>query len=250
MTIRYEINPPKIDQNPDISIDEQNALLGALKQRVSDISKTCNGIHITDSVLGIKRIPPLITASEILKDDKKLKLTFSLRVRDRTIEQIQSVINESISIGMKGVLLIKGDASPSSSDSGLIPSQTAKFFNELGFNEKIEFYLSIPSNPDFKKIQKKIDVEPTGFITQVISSVDQVTRIVDELKPQGFKIIPCILLPSIKNQKSADFLNVNFDNYGNNLIEFIKNIQELTDDILITSPNDFKLVQETLPKLV
>lgn len=250
MTIRYEINPPKIDQNPEISIGEQKTLLDPLKQRVSDISKTCDGIHITDSVLGIKRISPLITASEIQNIEKKLELTFSLRVRDRTIEEIDSVIKESLSNGLQGVLVLKGDAAPGSIDSGLIPSKTVKFFNELGFNKKTKFYLSLPSNPNFDKIQKKIDAEPTGFITQVISSVEQVTRIVDELKPQGFKIIPCILLPSIKNQKSAEFLKLNFEKYENNLIEFIKTIHGLTGDILVTSPNDFKLVQETLPKLV
>jgi len=250
MTIRYEVNPPKINQNPEPSNDEQKSLLGTLKKRVAEISDICDGIHITDSVLGIRRISPLTTASEIIKDEKKLQLTYSLRTRDKSLDQIDAIINDSISIGLKGVLLIKGDASEdTSSDSGLIPSKTVKFFKELGYGNKTEFFLSLPANPDFKKIQKKIDAEPVGFVTQVISSIDQVSRIVDELKPQGFKIIPCIMLPSSKNKKSSDFLNIHFADYDNNLIEFINSIHKLTNDVLITSPNDFSLAQETLSKL-
>ena len=49
----------------------------------------------------------------------------------------------------------------------------------MGFDKKIDLFLSLPSNPDFEKIQKKIDAEPTGFITQVIHSVEQVSKISD-----------------------------------------------------------------------
>jgi len=119
----------------------------------------------------------------------------------------------------------------------------------LGFDKKIDIFLSLPNNPNFNKIQKKIEAEPAGFFTQVIHSEDQVSRIVDELKPQGFKIIPCILLPFEKNTKSAQFLNLDWSSYKENVVEFIKKIHNITNDILITSPNDFKGAQETFTKL-
>jgi homocysteine S-methyltransferase len=85
-------------------------------------------------------------------------------------------------------LILKGDASPNEQkESGLVPSQVVKHFKEMGFDKKIELFLSLPSNPDLEKIQKKIDAEPTGFITQVIHSVEQVSKISDDLKSRGFQ---------------------------------------------------------------
>ena len=48
MTIMYEINPPRIP-------DDQN-ILNIVLERIESISHVCDGIHLTDSVLGIPRI--------------------------------------------------------------------------------------------------------------------------------------------------------------------------------------------------
>ena len=74
-------------------------------------------------------------------------------------------------------------------------------------------------------------------------------KISDGLKPNGFKIIPCLLLPSHKNSKSAEFLKIDWSDYKENIIGFINEICGITDDILITSPNDFKRAYETISKL-
>ena len=47
MTIRYEINPPKVSDPP--------SRIELLDERIEQISKFCDGIHVTDSVLGIER---------------------------------------------------------------------------------------------------------------------------------------------------------------------------------------------------
>ena len=85
----------------------------------------------------------------------------------------------------------------------LVPSQVVKALNDNGLGKKIELFLSIPSNPNFAKIQKKIDAKPTGFFTQVIHSKNQIEKISDSLL-NDFKIIPCLLIPSEKNLKSAE----------------------------------------------
>jgi len=249
MTIRYEINPPKINQEISLSDEETRKLLDKVKLRVSEIETKCDGIHFTDSVLGIPRVSPVTTGALIRKSNQKIQITTSLRVRDKSLSTISKLMEDIFSNKLNGVLILKGDTSPNEQDSGLIPSQTVKYFKEAGFDKKMEIFLSLPNNPDFDKIQKKIEVEPTGFITQVIHSIDEVSRISDKLKPQGFKIIPCILLPSEKNKKSAQFLKLDWSSYKNSLVEFIKKIHEITGDVLITSPNDFKGAQETLKKL-
>ena len=250
MTLRYEINPPKITQNSNLSQEDTLKLLDKVKLRVSEISTRCDGIHFTDSVLGIPRISPITTGTLIRKSNQKIEITVSLRVRDKNLTTLRQLMEDAVSGGLNGVLILKGDPSPNEQkDSGLIPSSTVKYFKELGFGKKIDIFLSLPSNPNFEKIQKKIDAEPAGFITQVIHSADEVSRIVDKLKPSGFKIIPCVLLPSEKNAKSAKFLKLDWSEYKNSVEDFIKQVHQIAGQVLITSPNDFNYAKEILGKL-
>ncbi len=242
MTVRYEINPPKVS---DDGQDARNVLF----ERINMIGSVCNGIHLTDSVLGIPRVSPFEIAKKIRESNKDMKITCSLRVRDRNLNELKKIVEKSIGT-VDGILILMGDKSDKSSNRGeLIPSQVVKALNEDGFGKKTELFLSIPSNPNFAKIQKKIDANPTGFFTQVIHSKDQIEKISNQLGSNGFKIIPCLLLPSHKNLKSAEFLKIDWSDYKENIVGFINEIYGITDDILITSPNDFKRAYETISKL-
>jgi homocysteine S-methyltransferase len=242
MTVRYEINPPKI------SDDGQN-IRNVIFERIKMISSVCNGIHLTDSVLGIPRVSPFEIAEKIRKSNKDIKITCSLRVRDKNLNEIEKTVQESIGI-VDGILVLMGDKSDAVSDKEeLIPSQVVKTLNESGLGKKIELFLSIPSNPNFTKIQKKIDANPAGFFTQVIHSKAQIEKISNQLGSNSFKIIPCLLLPSHKNLKSAEFLKIDWSDYKENIVGFINEIHAITGDILITSPNDFKRAYETISKL-
>jgi homocysteine S-methyltransferase len=246
MTIQYEVNPPKLPHESSMSDGEIEGLLGKLKQRVSEISNSCDGIHITDSVLGTKRVSPIKTSELIRKNFPNLKISISLRVRDKDLAEVEKIVNDAIKLKLNGILILKGDPSPNLQDSGLIPSQVVKHLKKLGVDRKIDLFLSLSANPDFEKIKKKIDAKPSGFITQVIESAQQVSRIVKHLKPQGFKIIPILLYPSQKNQKSADFLKLDWSNYQNNFLDFVSQVHNLCDDVLITSPSDFVGVKKEL----
>ena len=242
MTVRYEINPPKIS---DDGQDVRNVLF----ERIRTISSACNAIHLTDSVLGIPRVSPFEIARQIRESNKNIKLTCSLRVRDRNLNDIEKIVQQSVGM-VDGILVLMGDKSDTISNKAeLVPSQVVKTLNDNGLGKKIELFLSIPSNPNFTKIQKKIDAKPTGFFTQVIHSKDQIEKIASRLKPNGFKIIPCLLIPSQNNLKSAEFLKIDWSNYKENVVGFINEIHSITDDILITSPNDFKRAYETISKL-
>ena len=159
-------------------------------------------------------------------------------------------MRESVGI-VDGVLILMGDKSNTSEDkTNLVSSQVITTLNDKGLNEKLELFLSVPSKPNFTKIQKKINAKPKGFFTQVISSRIMVQRITDFLRPKGFRIIPCLLLPSEKNSKSAEFLKIDWSDYKDSFIEFANEIHELSGDILISSPNDFKAAQTYLSKMV
>jgi len=221
-----------------------------LKERAFSIRNVCHSIHVTDSVLGIPRISPITIGALIRNSNDVIELSVSVRVRDRNLTSLTQSICDAILLKLNGILILKGDPPPAGpKDSKLVPSEVVKQFNEQGFGKKIDLYLSLPSNPDFVKIHKKIEAQPRGFVTQVVSSLDQITRIVDKLKPQGFRIIPCILLPSEKNVRSAKILNLDWENYSNDVVGFIKEAQKIAGDVLISSPNDFKGAFETLKKL-
>jgi homocysteine S-methyltransferase len=250
MTLIYEINPPKIVGFDSESKVQSESLLLKLEQRVSEIRSFCDGIHVTDSVLGIKRVSSLITGKLLKEKFPHLDITISMRVRDRTQDSIDQMIQQAILSKIDGVLVLKGDpSSENPHDSGFIPSKIVKEFVKSGNATKISFFLSLPSNPNFHKIQKKVQSQPRGFMTQVIHSSDQAKRISDYLRPKGFRVIPCILLPSSKNEKPAEFLNLDWSSYKEKPIEFIKLVHDIAGDVLITSPNDFIYAKEILKKI-
>ena len=242
MTIRYEINPPKTSDLP--------SRIELLDERIEQISNFCDGIHVTDSVLGIERISPLIIGAEIKQKHPKLNVTISLRVIDKTLPQITDFVDAAIHANIDGVLVLMGDPSHNNNyKSGIIPSLAVSSLIKDGFGEKITLYLSLPSKPNFEKISKKINSTPNGFVTQVVHDASQVKRLHDYLGPKNFKIIPCLLFPSPKNSRSAEFLKLDWSNYENDFSSFVHEIENITGDVLLTSPNDFKGALDFLTRL-
>ncbi len=243
MTIRYEANPPKI--LPNVNTDES---IAKFIDKIKIISKKCDAIHLTENVLGHQRVSPIKIGKIIKNEIPDLPITVSLRVRDKTESEILQFVEECEKIGFNGILILMGDPSQSGKqDSGQIPSATLKMIKARKNDLKIDFYLSMSNKPNFSKIGKKLASKPKGFMTQVVQSIEQVQNLKDNLK--GFNIIPIILFPSEKNEKSAKFLNLDMVAYGEEFEEFVKKIHEITGDILITSPNDFSGLNKFLESM-
>lgn len=242
MTIRYEANPPKILPGVD-----KNESIAKFIEKIKVISKNCNAIHITENVLGHQRVSP-IEVGKIIKDEiPDLPITVSLRVRDKSEKEISEFAENCISVGFSGILVLMGDPSQNGKeDSGQIPSAVVKRLREQSVDSKIDLYLSISNKPDFTKISKKLEAKPKGFMTQVIQNIEQVQQLYDNLN--GFAVIPIILYPSEKNKKSAEFLNLDLSTYKNEFEELLKKSQEITGDVLITSPSDFGSLKDFLEK--
>ena len=242
MTIRYEANPPKILPNVDT-----NQSIKKFVDKIKIISKKCNAIHLTENVLGFQRVSPIKAGRIIKQEIPNLPITVSLRVRDKSEKEILEFVEECISIGFSGILILMGDPSQiDKEDSGQIPSLTVKRLKQQGFDSKIDLYLSISNKPNFSKIGKKIDANPKGFMTQVIQNTEQIQSISDNLK--GFSLIPILLYPSPKNEKSAKFLNLDLKSYSQKFEELLNKTHEITEDVLLTSPNDFNGLNEFLRK--
>jgi len=233
MTIRYEANPPKILPGQDL---EES--ISKFVNKIKLISSKCDAIHLTENVLGYTRISPIKVGKIIRKEIPSLPITVSLRVRDKSKEEIEGFVQESILAGFSGILVLMGDPSQTGQkDSGLVPSQVVKMLKEKGVDSKIDLYLSISNKPNFSKIEKKLKANPKGFMTQVIQTIEQVENLVDNLK--GYSVIPIILYPSEKNEVSAKFLNLDLAKYRENFDDFLNQVHQITDDVLITSPSDF-----------
>jgi len=243
MTIRYEANPPKI--LPDVDTDEA---IQKFIEKIKIISKKCDAIHLTENVLGYQRVSPISVGRIIKKEIPNLPITVSLRVRDKTEEEVLEFAENCVEVGFSGILVLMGDPSQTGKqDSGLIPSTVIGKLREKGFDSKIDLYLSMSNKPDFSKIGKKIEARPKGFMTQVVQNIEQVQNLSENLK--GFSVIPIILFPSEKNEKSAKFLNLDLAAYSKGFEEFVKKIHTITGDVLITSPSDFGGLNEFLEKI-
>ena len=233
MTIRYEANPPKI--LPGTDTDES---ISRFVDRIRIISEKCDAIHITENVLGHRRVSP-VRVGRIIRDDiPDLPVTVSLRVRDKTEGEISAVVEDCISAGFAGILVLAGDPPQDDSpDSGQVPSAVVSRLREQGVDSRIDLYLSISNRPDFARIGKKLEAKPRGFMTQVVQDIGQVRRLHDGL--EGFAVIPIVLFPSEKNRKSAEFVNLDPAEYGRGFGELLSGAHKVTGDVLVTSPNDF-----------
>ncbi len=245
MTIRYEANPPKI-----ISGIDMHESMSAFVERIKSISDSCNVVHLTENVLGYQRASPLAVGRILKKEIPDLSITASLRVRDKTEEEIREFVNEYIKVGFSGILVVMGDPPQDGSPiSGQFPSQVVKKLHDAGIDSKIDLYLSVSNRPDYSKITKKIEASPKGFMTQVVQSTRQVRDLAAGL--EGFAVIPIILFPSEKNKRSAEFLNLDMIPYMKNFDDFVRQIHDITGDVLITSPSDFaglkRFLQESSP---
>ena len=242
MTIRYEANPPKV-----LPEEDTNKAILKFVEKIKEISKKVDAIHLTENVLGHQRVSPIKVGKIIQEQIPNIPITVSLRVRDKTEKEIFDFVDECIKIKISGILVLMGDpAKDGKTDSGQIPSSVVKNLKKK-VESKIDLYLSISNKPDFSKIGKKIDANPKGFMTQVIQNVNQVQRLSENLK--GFKVIPIILFPSEKNEKSAKFLNIDLESYTKEFDKLVGEACEITGDVLITSPNDFAGANRFLEKL-
>ena len=233
MTVRYEANPPKM--LPGINLD---SVALEFVRKISTIYSSCDAMHLTENVLGLQRMSPISIGRMIKNNTPDLPITVSLRVRDKSEQQIHAFVNDCIDAGFSGILVLMGDPQQDGMpDSGEIPSSVVKRLHSQGVDSDIDLYLSVPNNPDFRRLEKKIDACPKGFITQVIQSPEQVQALHDSLS--GFAIVPILLFPSEKNLKSAKFLDIDLATYDKNFEVFTRDIHAITGDILITSPNDF-----------
>ena len=252
MIISYELNPPKILPNNYFSYSNFLSDIANVKKKVMILDEYINYLHFTDSVLGIPRLSSLTMASIIKKYNTKMKISCSVRTRDRNLLSMYQTISDSILLNLESLLILLGDEPRNDlkTQELLKPSQVVNQLSSQGFNKSIKLNLSIPNKiRNIHTIKSKIDAKPNAFVTQSIESLNDLENIIDQIRPFDIKIVACIMVPSEKNKKSAELIGLNWKEYEKEPIEFIKNSGKIADEVLITSPNHFALATEILKEL-
>ena len=252
MIISYELNPPKILPNNYFSYSDLSSNIENVKKKVMILDEYINCLHFTDSVLGIPRLSSITMASIIKKYNAKLKISCSVRTRDRNLISMYQTISDSILLNIESLLIILGDQPRNDLENQelLKPSKVVQQLNSQEFNRSIKLNLSIPNKiRNINTIKRKIDAKPNAFVTQSIESLTDLENIIDQVRPFDIKVVACIMVPSEKNKKSAELIGLNWKEYEKEPIEFIKNSGKIADEVLITSPNHFALATEILKEL-
>ena len=191
-------------------------------------------------------------ANIIKKYNDSIKISCSIRTRDRNLTSLYQIICDSILYNIESLLILLGDQPIN--DLGnydlLKPSRVVNLLNSLEFRKLIKLNLSIPNKIiNINTTQKKIDAKPYAFVTQSIESLKDLENIMDLIRPFNIKVIACIMLPSQKNKRSAELIGLNWQEYEKEPIEFIRNCGRIADEVLLTSPNHFALATEILKEL-
>ena len=255
MKISFELNPPRLIQDRYFDSNLLNQALEKFIDRTSKIIDIVDGIHLTDSVLGIPRISSVSAASHLkqLTRNNSVGISCSIRTRDRNFVSISQLVSDAVLVGVKSVLILMGDEPAQGSGSyGLLPSTAVKLLSNEKYNRSIDFHLTIPNkikNMSSSSIQQKIDAKPDAFVTQSIQSIHDLGEIADKLKPYKIPIVACIMVPSEKNQASAEVIGLDWSEYESNPIDFIRQAGHIAAGVLLTSPNSFKSAVELLQAL-
>ena len=246
--IRFELNPPKIVQNRYFEDHELRKSLLSLVARARELVGLVDGIHITDSVLGIPRISGISFAHFIRNSGNSLPISCSLRARDRNYTSFMQFVGDAILLGLESILILKGDElGPDSSTSNLKPTEILKILQREKYDRYINFNLTAPSKiTDRFQIEKKILSKPHSLVTQSIESLANLEELADLAKQHGIRTVACIMIPSDKNLKSAQMIGLDWNEYSKDPVSFVTEAGKIADEVLLTSPNHFAAAIEVL----
>lgn len=252
MKVAYELNPPKVARDGRFEQRRLESDMAVLRERAAQLGRYADGIHLTDSVLGVPRVSSITAATFVKKAARDAKLGCSIRTSDRNVITLSQAAADAVISGVSSLLILLGDAPADGRNSGLKPSQAVRMLSEQGFGRKLELDLSFPAkiaDREAPAIQAKLDARPHALVTQSISSLSDLCEIVDLAKPRGIKVVACIMVPSEKNAQSATMIGLDWSGYQKEPAEFVKRAGRIAGSVLLTSPNSFRSGLELLKEL-
>lgn len=252
MKLAYELNPPRIVFDGRFDQKHLERSMEILRKRTSLLKKYTDGIHLTDSVLGVPRVSGITTAAQIGNAAGDLKVSCSLRTSDRNVITLSQAAVDAAMARVDSLLLLMGDAPTDGRASGLKPSHALAMLRDQGLDRKVKLDLSFPAKiPDkwSPAIQAKLAARPRGFVTQSISSLSDLADVVDLARQNSIKVTACIMVPSDKNSPSAEMIGLDWSGYEQEPVEFVKKAGRIAGSVLLTSPGSFQAGLDLLKEL-
>ena len=253
MKLVYELNPPKIVREDTFSLERLREDLQVMVDRAERVANHVDGIHLTDSVLGIPRVSSTTAAGFVKQESGSTKLSVSLRSRDRNFAALCQAVSDAILAGVDSALIILGDEPANAAgDSGLKPSAALRMLKSEGYDSRIKLDLSFPAklgDMNSPSVQRKVAARPHSLVTQSISSLSELGEIVDFAKGHNIKVAACIMVPAEGNRQSASILGLDWSEYEKNPLDFVRDAAKIADRILLTSPNSFSSGMDLLRQL-
>jgi 5,10-methylenetetrahydrofolate reductase len=246
--IRFELNPPKTVQNRYFEESQLRGSLATSVKRADELVGLVDGIHITDSVLGVPRISGISFAHFIRNAGNKLPISCSVRSRDRNYTSFMQFVGDAILLGLESILILKGDElGPDSSTSNLTPTEILKVLQREDYDKYIRFSLAVSSKVTNRAIiEKKVLSKPYSLVTQSIESLTDLRELAEMAKHHDVKTVACIMVPSEKNLRSAQMIGLDWKQYSKDPVGFILEASKIADEVLLTSPNHFAAALEVL----
>ena len=264
MAVGYEVNPPRLsaDAAGEPGGAEAERLLEGVGRRIAELSESCprcGSVHVTESVLGTRRLSQIATARFIGRIEPRLSMTVTMRTRERSAGDAVSFVGRAAAEGIGGILVVMGDPPRAGAAAGagggspgrapLAPSRAAAGMRGAAAGAGVDLFLSAQGPAGGAAMRTKIGARPAGFFTQVVSSVEEVGQICGMLAPRGFRVVPIVLVPSDANRGSAKFLGLDWSGYERDPAGFIGEVHGAAGDVLVTSPSDFAAAREALASL-
>ena len=253
MNLVYELNPPRIVREGVFDVGRLRNDLQVMVDRAASIASHVDGIHLTDSVLGIPRVSSITAAGLVKPECRSARLSVSLRSRDRNIASMSQAVSDAILLGVDNALILMGDAQKNSSvGCALRPSDAVRMLRSAGYQAQIKLDLSFPAkiyDKNSPSISAKLEAQPHSIVTQSIASLSDLGEIVDLAKNHAIKVVACVMVPSEKNKRSASFVGVDWSSYEKDPVDFVKEAAKIADRVLLTSPNSFSSGMDLLKQL-
>ena len=247
MAIVYEINPPRTGGSGGPA-PRAGELGAAMIRRATPIVRAADGVHVTDAVLGTRRLGVLESCAQLRAAFPDVQITMSLRTRDRTLAEVASAVARAAQMGVSGILLVRGDPAQDrgAADSDLYPGRALAELRRRSLTCGIRMLLSVSPAQGREVVEKKIASRPDGFITQVISSAPEAREILEAMLPRRIGVMPCVMLPSAKNAPSAESLGLDWSAYEQDPAGFVREIERLAGSVLVSSPRDLAAAESVI----
>jgi homocysteine S-methyltransferase len=247
-TLWYAIQPPKIIGSTPTELERS---LTTLYSRAVSLRNIVDRLLVTSPVLDTPRLPSIFTAASIKRKLGDLWVGCSIRTGDYLLHQAFKVVSEAITYyKMDGILLVYGDLPQYGSRYPNHPSLLLKILRQfIRLSGTPKIYLTAPSSRNEEEVMKKIEAKPDGFITQIVTEVEQISWLIDVCKSNSIELIATLLAPTPKNSASAEKIGLRWQPDEAKAMQLAQTLFKEGVSILLASPASFKDGLEFATKL-